>query len=954
MSVAEQLYNEAVTLYNAKDFSKALVMFSGAAELGHAHAQNYLGYMYESAEGTPQDLAKACFWYEKAADNGLAIAMCNLGYMYEHGRGVPKDDAKAVHWYRKSADAGSSRGLYCLGVCYEAGQGVGADPKMAAELYRKSADMGYKFAMTNLGYCYDNGRGVEKDYGQAVYWYQKAADLDHPRAMHNLGCCYEFGTGVATDLKKATELYRRAAELDYADSMCNLAYCYEAGRGVEKDYGLAVYWYQKAADKGHARATGNLGSLYLNGRGVQKDPTRAVELFHKASMQNNTAATCNLGYCYEHGEGVAKDLQKALEFYQKASALNNATATCNLGLFYEFGTGVAKDEKKALELYEKAAKLGSDRAKQKLSTLREKLGLSGTPKAPAAESPKAQTPPAPAQPQNSALEELQGLIGLADVKRDVKQTIDHARVQKLREQMGMKQIPTSRHLVFTGNPGTGKTTVARILASLYKEIGVLSKGHLVEVDRADLVASFIGQTAPKTLEKIKEAYGGVLFIDEAYTLAGKGEKDYGQEAIDTLLKEMEDHRDDLMVIVAGYDEPMKKFIRSNPGLESRFNTYLHFPDYSKDELIQIFQGLCSKYGLVLSGEALSAAEEYIEQLEAAKGDNFGNARDVRNFFETILKRQATRIAAEGNITEASIKTIVGKDILPFAHEEKSAGISPWEELDALIGLDSVKQDVQNTVGLVKMQKLRKDRGLQTIATSRHMVFTGNPGTGKTTVARILGRLYKEAGILPRGHLVEVSRADLVGAYVGQTAPKTLEKIKDAYGGVLFIDEAYTLSGKDGKDFGQEAIDTLLKEMEDHRDNLVVIVAGYTGPMKSFIASNPGLQSRFTKYIDFPDYAPEDLMRIFHGLCQKYGFELTREAMLAVAEYIRQMHANRDENFGNARDVRNFFEKVMERQAVRASRLPNISEKDMLTITAEDVLPYRPKDPKAKKTNKIGF
>ena len=913
MSVSDQLYNEAVTLYNSKDFSKALMMFSGAAELGHAHAQNYLGFMHENGEGTARDLAKACQWYEKAAENGLAIAMCNLGYMYDNGRGVPRDDAKAVYWYQKAADGGNPRGMCCLGVCYEAGQGVEKDLKKAAELYRKSADLGYAPSMTNLGYCYAEGRGVAKDYSQAIGWYEKAARQNQPRAIHNLAFLYESGTGVATDRKKAAELYLRAAQLGYASSMGNLAYCYAKGHGVEKDLAKAIEWYQKGA------------------------------------AQNNSRCLCNLGYCYEHGEGVSKDLQKALELYQKASALNNATAACNLGLFYEYGIAVAKDEKKALELYEKAAKLGSDQAAQRLKSLREKLDPSGAPTP-----PKAQTPPTPAQPRGSAQEELQGLIGLANVKRDVKQTIDHARVQKLREQMGMKQIPTSRHLVFTGNPGTGKTTVARILASLYKEIGVLSKGHLVEVDRADLVASFIGQTAPKTLEKIKEAYGGILFIDEAYTLAGKGEKDFGQEAIDTLLKEMEDHRDDLMVIVAGYDEPMKKFIRSNPGLESRFNTYLHFPDYSKDELVQIFQSLCGKYGLVLSGEAQSAAEEYIGQMEAAKGENFGNARDVRNFFEKILKRQATRIAAENNITEASIKTIVSKDILPFSPPEANTGISPMEELAALIGLDNVKQDVQNTVGLVKMQKLRKDRGLQTIATSRHMVFTGNPGTGKTTVARILGRLYKEAGVLPRGHLVEVSRADLVGTHIGQTAPKTLEKIKEAYGGILFIDEAYTLSGKGEKDFGQEAVDTLLKEMEDHRDNLVVIVAGYSGPMKNFIASNPGLQSRFTKYIDFPDYSPEDLMRIFHGLCQKYGFELTREAMIAVAEHIRQMHTCRDESFGNARDIRNFFEKVMERQAVRVSLLSSISEKDMLTITAEDVIPYRPKAPETKKSNKIGF
>ena len=267
----------------------------------------------------------------------------------------------------------------------------------------------------------------------------------------------------------------------------------------------------------------------------------------------------------------------------------------------------------------------------------------------------ADTPPAAV----SAKKELFSMIGLASVKEDVINTISFAKMQKLREEQKLKVVPVSKHMVFTGNPGTGKTTVARILARMYKEIGVLSTGQLVEASRADLVASYVGQTAPKTLAKIQEAYGGVLFIDEAYTLTSYSENDFGKEAVATLLKEMEDHRDKFIVIVAGYPDLMKEFINSNPGLKSRFSKFLHFPDYSAKELTEIFSQLCAKYDLTLTPEAGAAAAAYIERLVENKNEQFANARDVRNFFERIIERQARRIIGRGGteigcITEQDI------------------------------------------------------------------------------------------------------------------------------------------------------------------------------------------------------------------------------------------------------------------------------------------------------------
>ena len=267
----------------------------------------------------------------------------------------------------------------------------------------------------------------------------------------------------------------------------------------------------------------------------------------------------------------------------------------------------------------------------------------------------------PKEPEKSGMEELNELVGLRTVKHDVKELVALAKVRKLREERGMKPVPVSLHLVFSGNPGTGKTTVARILAKLYKEIGILEKGQLIETDRSGLVAGYVGQTAIKTRERIDEAMGGVLFIDEAYALNKEGEN-YGQEAIDTILKAMEDHRDKFVVIVAGYTELMKEFIDSNPGLKSRFNKFFEFQDYTVDELQAIFKLQCDKYQYKLTEEAEAAVRDEIIMREAAKGENFANAREVRNLFEKIITNQAARVAELEDVDEETLTTITVYDL----------------------------------------------------------------------------------------------------------------------------------------------------------------------------------------------------------------------------------------------------------------------------------------------------
>src|ERR1700722_3406582 len=425
-----------------------------------------------------------------------------------------------------------------------------------------------------------------------------------------------------------------------------------------------------------------------------------------------------------------------------------------------------------------------------------------------------------ASPMEVALAKLDAMVGLAPVKQEVKGLVARMQVEQKRRDQGLDVSALSQHMVFTGPPGVGKTEVARLVGEICRGLKVLRKGHVVETDRAGLVAGYTGQTATRTLDKCREALDGILFIDEAYSLAaapGSG-PDFGKEAIDTLLKFMEDNRDRIIVIVAGYRNEMRRFIDSNPGLSSRFSKTVEFPSYGSAELSEIFRRMAARQQFNLPDGFEARLKPWIES--RSKAEDWANAREMRTLLEKTREAQALRLSVDPS---ADISLFTIEDLIAATgqkieqnEDEIAAAIA---RLDAMVGLVPVKQEVKSLVARMKVEQARRDQGLDVSALSQHMVFTGPPGVGKTEVARIVGEIFAALGVLRKGHIVETDRSGLVAGYVGQTATKTLDKCREALDGILFIDEAYSLNaageGSGGHDFGKEAIEALLKFMEDN-------------------------------------------------------------------------------------------------------------------------------------------
>ncbi|MCM1264119.1 MAG: AAA family ATPase [Butyrivibrio sp.] len=547
------------------------------------------------------------------------------------------------------------------------------------------------------------------------------------------------------------------------------------------------------------------------------------------------------------------------------------------------------------------------------------------------------------------LVELDSLTGLNNVKAQIRKRIETIAIEKQSAEKGAHRETGhgTLHMLFTGNPGTGKTTVATLIGKIYKQLGILPNGEqMVSCTRSDLVGQYQGHTAPLVRAKVKEAMGGVLFIDEAYSLCRDAFDTFGHEAVDELIAAIENNKDYMMVILAGYKEEMYKFLKSNPGFKSRIRNEIEFEDYSVEEMTSIFKKMAAESSMQLEPDIDEELRHMIEQ--KSKAPDFGNARGVRNLFDEVIEEMNARLvrlnSSGAHVSAAMYDLITKEDIQTIAgrrtDDDKSLE-ELMEELNGLIGLASVKAKVQEMVDDIRVKEYMKQTGIghEQGHGTLHLVFKGNAGTGKTTVARLLGRIYKKLGLLQKNVFIEAGRKDLVGQYQGHTAKKVMDKIKEAQGGILFIDEAYTLAGGEHDEFGLEAINTLVAELENRRENMMVIVAGYAQEMEKFLDANQGLASRLSNEISFEDYTDEELLLIFRNMVVQKEMKLADGLEQAIMRRIQE-EKSRTKDFGNARGVRNIVEQVEKKKNSRIAKKMSmggeIGRDEVITIIESDI------------------
>lgn len=555
-------------------------------------------------------------------------------------------------------------------------------------------------------------------------------------------------------------------------------------------------------------------------------------------------------------------------------------------------------------------------------------------------------------------EMLKSLIGLSQVKEQMATYRDMIRMAIQRRQNGLSVPPVSLHAAFMGNPGTGKTTVARLYGAMLKELGLLSSGHVVYKERSSLTGQNYTSEQELTLQAIQEAQGGVLVIDEAHNLYNPNDpRDPGKNVIETLLTTLSDEqKNDWALLLAGYSDGITRLFSIDQGFPSRIperNRY-HFQDYTADELMQIADSYCIRHNYFLSEEAREALRMKIRHDYRLRDEKFGNARYVTALLTSeILPAMASRLARRSPVSLFDMLTIEREDIPSPQLKDYKGSMRKFYDM---VGLGALKKSIEAHLNMVKLMMLRNEQGIETTMPPLHMVFTGNPGTGKTTVASFIGEIYASMGLLSKGDLIYVERKDLVGQYIGDTEKNTVEVLKRAKGNVLFIDEAYTLAPKGNeKDYGPRALEVLLSALDRESVDMLVIMAGYKEEMEEMLASNRGLRSRIPYTFHFVDYTADELMQIADQVAERSQFRFSPAACRKLRELVEFKLAGKDANWGNARFItRLISSQILPAMSSRLAALPAAKQKDRnrLCLICQEDIPS-PEDDAARE-QKVGF
>lgn len=543
------------------------------------------------------------------------------------------------------------------------------------------------------------------------------------------------------------------------------------------------------------------------------------------------------------------------------------------------------------------------------------------------------------------MHEFDKYVGVDEIKETMVGIVNSIKAfQKLHPD---KNYELKDHYLFLGNPGTGKTTMARVFADALSAMGILPSGQLVEVAPKDLKGQYMGHTGPKVDAVFDRAMGGVLFIDEAYDMWGGENDTFGNEAVTALIKNVEDRRGKLVVILAGYPHEMGIFATANPGIPSRFNITVNFRDYKGDELAEIGRRMIKAQGYSLDEKAEKAIGKFFEKMYVSRKKDFANAREVRNAVDKAIRAQNSRIQAEMKQPGYDPKSEFVMTMADFTGEHENPPMTVDEviaTLDDLIGMEDIKQEIRKLANVAMVNRMRMERGLGAAALQPvNIILTGNPGTGKTTIAKRLGQVLHAAGVLPTEKVVEREAKSILSSYVNASGQNMDKAVDEAMGGVLFIDEAYNLLPVPGSqnNTGNEALDALMTRMENDKGKFVVVIAGYADRMDELVRrGNPGLMSRFNKRFHIDDYDVEALTEIFKINLRKRKFSMTPDAEHALKRRMQDMVANKGLHFGNAREAVNLLNEVIEMQGNRIAADTSVvlTNPDALTIIEDIDIP----------------